>query len=115
MSEKPYAPAIVNTAAPAATSACVRMPASWLRDSRSSPITAPRPLAAPTRKKTSTVSITAPTLSVALDRRERIVGARAADLLLDFLLTQATEPRTGLPPRSSPGRGGTGYAVTGVP
>jgi hypothetical protein len=57
MSEKPYAPAIVNTAAPAATSACVRIPARWLRDSRSSPMSAPRPPAAATRTNTCAVSM----------------------------------------------------------
>src|SRR5690242_12569118 len=56
-SGNPCAPDRVKIAAPAATSACVRMPASWLRDSRSRPIRAPQAAAAPMRRNASAASI----------------------------------------------------------
>src|SRR5438874_8776519 len=50
---KPYAPTIVNSADPSATSKCVRRPASRSRSSRSTPIRPPRIAASESRRSDS--------------------------------------------------------------
>ena len=52
-SDQAYAETIVKSAAPSATSRCVRNPASRSRSSRSRPTAAPRPAASPRRNASS--------------------------------------------------------------
>src|SRR5439155_23625087 len=90
MSENPYAPAIVNTAAPPATSACVPQPAGLLRVSRSSPITAPKITAPRSRRATSS----GPTKGRHRRARARLCSSRTS------MPSAAGGPRAATPGRS---------------
>src|SRR3954467_6679744 len=72
---------MVNSAEPSATSACVRMPAAWLRTSRSKPSVAPAALATTSRRRRSAVASMTSGRPVA-GRAERVEAGEQVEIAI---------------------------------